>query len=213
MPSGRIDIMKTIRINASKKYDVLISRGILKQIGGIISEIKKPCIAAIICDDTVNKLYADTIESSLRQSRFQTIKYVFPHGELSKNTKTYIDILEFFAQNGVTRSDIVIASGGGVCGDLAGFAAATYLRGIDYVQMPTTLLAAIDSSVGGKTGIDLSAGKNLVGAFRQPLLVGCDLDTFDTLPPETYADGISEAIKYGAIADKKLFKTLQSGSL
>lgn len=205
--------MKKITVKASKKYDILISHGILEQTSAILSEIKKPCVAAVVCDDTVNKLYADTVCASLKQSGYRPIKYVFFHGEASKNAKTYVEILEFLAQNGVTRSDVILALGGGVCGDLAGFAAATYLRGTDYVQIPTTLLAAIDSSVGGKTGIDLGAGKNLAGAFWQPCAVICDLNTFDTLPPETFADGVAEAVKYGAIADRKLFETLQNGSI
>jgi len=134
------------------------------------------------------------------------LRYVFPHGEDSKQLAVLTDLLEYMAKNSVTRTDMIAALGGGVTGDLAGFAASVYLRGVPYIQMPTTLLAAVDSSVGGKTAVNLSAGKNLCGAFYQPRLVICDCAAFETLSPEIFADGVSESVKYGVIADSALFE-------
>ena len=200
--------MKTVRISTSKSYDVLIGRGILQDSGSLIRNISKAKTAAIITDDIVNSLYADTLEASLQAAGFETVKFVFLNGEKSKNIETYSQILEFLAENRLTRSDLIVALSGGVAGDMAGFAAATYLRGIDFVQIPTTLLAMVDSSVGGKTAIDLKAGKNLAGAFYQPSLVIADTDTLSTLKPETFSDGMAETIKYGVLFDGAFFDFL-----
>ena len=202
--------MKKIRVNVSSPYDVLIEKDSIKKCGKIISELTNAKKAAIITDDTVSELYGDIVEKSLSDSGFTTLKFVFPHGEASKNSVTLNKIYDFLCAGEITRHDIIIALGGGVTGDMAGFAAATYLRGIDFVQIPTTLLAQIDSSVGGKTAIDISGGKNLVGAFKQPLLVICDTNTLDTLSPEIFSDGMAEAIKYGMIKDKALFEQIAS---
>ena len=139
--------------------------------------------------------------------------YVFPAGEAQKNTETYCNILNFLAQNQISRSDVLIALGGGVVGDMTGFAAATFLRGIAYVQVPTSLLAMVDSSVGGKTAIDLPVGKNLVGAFYQPSLVLCDIATLQTLPQHIFSDGCAEVIKYGMLYDTDLFDHLEKHGL
>lgn len=197
--------MKKIQIEASSCYEVVIGSGILKGCGSLAAKVVSPCRAAIITDETVNELYADTVVSSLEKSGFSCIKYVFPRGEESKNLENFTNILEFLAENKVTRGDIIVALGGGVTGDMAGFVASVYLRGIKFLQIPTTFLAAVDSSVGGKTAVNLKAGKNLVGAFHQPCLVVCDTDTFRTLPEDTFADGTSETVKYGMIIDKELF--------
>ena len=203
--------MKKIKINASVNYDVIIDKNILKDTGRLVKEVITPCKACIVTDDTVNGLYADTVELSLREIGFDVIKFVFPHGEPSKSTATLVSLLEFLAENRLTRSDAIIALGGGVVGDLAGFASAIYLRGIRFVQIPTTLLAAVDSSVGGKTAVDLAAGKNLAGAFHQPSLVICDYMTLDTLPDSIFADGCAEVIKYGVINDEPLFELIGNG--
>lgn len=203
--------MKTITINASVKYDVIIGKDILKRTGELTLSVINRCKACIVTDDTVDSLYAKTVQDSLTDSGFEVIKFVFPHGEASKSTATLVAVLEFLAENRMTRSDCIIALGGGVVGDLAGFAAAVYLRGIRFVQIPTTLLAAVDSSVGGKTAVDLSVGKNLAGAFHQPSLVICDYTTLDTLTPEIFADGCAEVIKYGVIGDLPLFKLIKNG--
>ncbi len=200
----------SINVNAPRKsYEVFIGRGLLDEAGRLASGAIAPCTAAIVTDSGVDGLYSERLAESLQRYGFNTVKFVFPAGERSKNAETYASILEFLAESGLTRTDAVFALGGGVTGDLAGFAAATYLRGIAYAQLPTTLLAAVDSSVGGKTGIDLKAGKNLAGAFWQPELVVCDVSALDTLSAEHMADGWAEAIKYGMICDGKLLEKLK----
>ena len=200
--------MKTVHIDASKSYDVRIGRGLLDDCGRQIAERVRCASAAVVADDTVYALYGERVCASLEAAGVRTVCYVFPHGEKSKNLLEYAKILNFLAENRVTRADALIALGGGVTGDLGGFAAATYLRGIPFVQLPTTLLAAVDSSVGGKTAVDLPAGKNLAGAFYQPELVLCDLDTLDSLPREIFLDGCSEVIKYAVLGSRKLFALL-----
>ena len=203
--------MKIIKVKASSEYDVIIERGTLARAGALAAAVMPACSLCIVTDDTVDALYSKSLESSLISAGFRVIKFVIPHGEASKNTTSLVNLLEFMAESAMTRSDAIVALGGGVVGDLAGFAAAVYLRGIKFIQIPTTLLACVDSSVGGKTGVDLVAGKNLAGAFHQPSLVICDPDTLDTLTPEIFADGCAEVIKYGIINDKPLFELLKEG--
>jgi len=204
--------MKSITVSASKEYQILIGSGLISQLGTYVAGIKKPCKAVIISDSNVWHLHGAAAETSLLAAGFDTLHYCFPAGEASKNAATYLNILNYLADHKLTRSDVIIALGGGVVGDVTGFAAATYLRGISYIQVPTTLLAMVDSSVGGKTAIDLPAGKNLVGAFYQPSLVLCDLDMLDTLPADIFRDGCAEVIKYGVLYDRALFDQLvQSG--
>lgn len=204
--------MKKIIVSVSTEYAILIGRGLLGQAGVELKKRIAPCRAAVITDSTVAGLYAETVESSLRDAGFSCCRFVFPAGEESKNISVLSDILEFLAEQEMTRQDIVIALGGGVVGDMAGFAAAVYQRGIRFIQIPTTFLAAVDSSVGGKTAIDLKAGKNMAGAFYQPHLVLCDIDTLKTLPEEIFADGIAETLKYGVIGNKELFEKTACGS-
>ena len=196
--------MKRINVQASTPYDVIIGSDTLKDCGALIKEVINPCRACVITDDIVSKLYLDTVEASLKNQGFNTLTYVFKNGEASKNTDNLCSIVEFLADNNFTRTDLVVALGGGVVGDMAGFAAATYLRGIRFVQIPTTFLAAIDSSVGGKTAVNLSAGKNLWGAFHQPSLVVCDVDCMKTLNREIFLDGVAEAIKYAVLEDETI---------
>ncbi len=200
--------MKNVHIDASRSYDVRIGRGLLDDCGRQIAERVRCASAAVVTDDTVYALYGERVCASLEAAGVRTVCYVFPHGEKSKNLLEYAKILNFLAENRVTRADALIALGGGVTGDLGGFAAATYLRGIPFVQLPTTLLAAVDSSVGGKTAVDLPAGKNLAGAFYQPELVLCDLDTLDSLPREIFLDGCAEVIKYAVLGSRELFALL-----
>ena len=204
--------MRKVIVKASVEYAILIGRGILGQLGEEVKQRIQLCKAAIITDTTVEKLYAEQAEKSLQDAGFTTCRFVYPAGESSKHIGTLSDMLEFLAEEEVTRQDIIIALGGGVCGDMAGFAAAVYQRGIRFVQVPTTFLAAVDSSVGGKTAIDLKAGKNMAGAFYQPHLVLCDVDTLDTLPEEVFADGIAETLKYGIIGNAELFEKTAAGS-
>ncbi len=202
--------MERFTVTTERTYDILIGHDILQSCGEFIRECIKPCKVCLVTDSRVNTLYADTVITSLADNGYTTTKVVFPEGEHSKNVSTYSNILESMAEEAFSRSDLIIALGGGVVGDLSGFAAATYLRGIDYIQIPTTYLAAVDSSVGGKTGVNLISGKNLAGAFWQPSMVICDYATFNTLDEATLLDGASEAIKSGMIMEKPLIdKVLQ----
>ena len=202
--------MKTLRVNAGGGYDIQIERGLLKACGEKIKNAVAAKKAAVICDSNVAPLYLEAVKNSVNSAGIETVSYIFEAGESSKTTANLIKIVAFLAQSGLTRKDCVIALGGGVCGDMAGFAAAVYLRGIKYVQIPTTLLAQVDSSVGGKTAVDLPQGKNLCGAFWQPSLVIIDPDVLNTLPAHYFSDGMGEVIKYGCIKSKPLFDRLQN---
>jgi len=191
-------------------YDITIGSKLLKESGELIrgAVTKRTKKAVIVTDDVVADLYSAIVRDSLKESGFETDIFVFPNGEQSKCHETLLNLYNFLANSQITRSDIIVALGGGVVGDLTGYAAATYLRGVNYVQIPTTLLAQTDSSVGGKTGVNISAGKNQVGAFYQPVIVICDTDTLKTLPPAVYSNGLAEIIKHGMIYDAELFKML-----
>lgn len=202
--------MTEVEIQASKTYSVLIERGLLASAGRLIREKCGGEKLCVVCGDTVRALYGAAMGESLRAAGYDVCFFTYPPGEPSKTVATYAVLLNCLAENGLTRTDTVIALGGGVTGDLAGFAAATFLRGIRYVQIPTTLLAMIDSSVGGKTAVDLPAGKNLAGAFWQPSAVLCDPDTLDTLPDEFFADGCAEAVKYAVLAAPELLELLKA---
>ncbi len=202
--------MTTVKVKASTEYSVVIGRDLLKDSGEMILPFFKGRKIAIVTDSNVAALYADTVTGSLARAGFDVSRFTFPAGEESKSIGTYAALQEFLAEERLSRNDGIVALGGGVTGDLAGFAAATYLRGIDFVQIPTTLLAAVDSSVGGKTGIDLGCGKNLCGAFHQPRLVICDVNTLGTLSDTDFIGGMAEVIKYGVIRDRELFGILES---
>ena len=189
--------MKSLRVNVGEGYNILIDKGLLDRCGSEIKKITKAKKLCIVSDTNVAALYLERVKAQL--SDFEVCEYIYPAGEESKTTSTAVKIVEFLAENGLTRDDLVIALGGGVCGDMAGFAAAIYLRGIAFVQLPTSLLAQVDSSVGGKTAVDLPRGKNLCGAFHQPSLVLIDTDTLSTLPPHYFSDGMAEAVKMGCI--------------
>ena len=202
--------MNIIDINTSSPYPVIVDSSLLERTGEYIRQFAPTAEKiALITDDTVNELYGDAVKESIRKADLDVFTFVLPHGEASKNAENYLKILDLMATEHITRSDLIVALGGGVVGDLAGFAAATYLRGIRFIQIPTTLLAQVDSSVGGKTAIDLAAGKNLAGAFHQPILVLCDIETLNTLPDEVFIDGSAEVIKYGVLGDKNLFGHLK----
>ncbi len=205
--------MKTIQIQASKSYNVIIGSGLLPSIGQQIKELCNPKKVAIVSDSNVFPLYGDIVKKSLSDAGIEVINFVFPAGEESKNGEVFLNLVNYLATNHMTRTDCLIALGGGVVGDMTGFAAATFLRGIPYIQVPTTLLAAVDSSVGGKTAIDLPAGKNLCGAFYQPTLVLCDPDSLNTLPEDIFRDGCAEVIKYGILYDVELFEQLARDGL
>lgn len=200
--------MRKVHINTSDAYDVMIGAGLISRAGELAAQVLAPCSAAIITDSTVDALYGDTVEKSLRDAGFATLRYAFPAGEENKRLSTLEGILEFLCENHLTRSDVIVALGGGVPGDVAGFAAAVYARGIRFVQIATTLLAAVDSSVGGKTAVDLAGGKNMAGAFHQPSLVLTDTDVIRALPEERLSDGAGEIVKYGVLADPELFEKM-----
>jgi len=204
--------MQKITIKTSKEYDVFVGAGVLDDAGAIVKRYvggNRSTVVAIVTDDIVAPMYGGRFRGALEKSGYQVIQYVFPNGEDSKNAATFLSILNFLATQNIGRTDIVAALGGGVAGDLAGFAAACYLRGIRLVQVPTTLLAAVDSSVGGKTAINLPTGKNMAGAFYQPEVVICDVSTLSTLPAGVFRDGAAEVIKHGIIADRPLFNSLK----
>ena len=200
--------MKKLTVNVNESYDILIEKGLIKNSAELIKDVLSGGKICLVSDSNVYPLYGEAVFAGLKDAGYDVCKYVFDAGEESKNTGVVIDLVEFMADNELTRGDGVVALGGGVCGDMAGFAAAIYLRGIKFVQIPTTLLSQVDSSVGGKTAVDLPQGKNLCGAFHQPSLVIIDPDVLDTLSPHYFADGMGEVIKYGCIKSKSLFDRL-----
>ena len=201
--------MRNVKINVSKEYLAWIGEGLLSRAGEMIKAACGGSIAAIVTDDIVGRLYGDIVKRSLRAAGYTTISFVFPNGERSKNMETYVSLLDALTDANLTRADVVVALGGGVVGDMAGFAAASYLRGVAFAQIPTTLLAMVDSSVGGKTAVNLAAGKNQVGAFYQPDIVLCDYTVLETLPPDVFQDGCAEIIKHGVILSDELFELLK----
>ncbi len=192
-----------------KGNDILIEKGLISSVGALSKSVLKGRMITLISDSNVYKIYGDDVKADLENCGYEVYTYIFPAGESSKTTSTVVDMVEFMAEKGLTREDGVVALGGGVVGDMAGFAAAVYLRGIKFVQVPTTLLAQVDSSVGGKTAVDLPQGKNLCGAFHQPSLVVIDPNVLDTLSEHYFADGMGEVIKYGCIKSENLFKRLE----
>lgn len=200
--------MDTIIVTASRTYDVLVGRGLLAKAGELTAPLVKGRHCVIISDDNVFPLYGETVQKSMEDAGFVSDTFLFQAGEASKNTNTLLNFLSFMAEHEMTRQDVVIALGGGVTGDMGGLGAALFLRGIACIQIPTSLLAMVDSSVGGKTAIDLPAGKNMVGTFTQPHLVLCDIDTLKTLPDAVYAEGMAEIIKYGMLGSRALLDIL-----
>ena len=202
--------MKTIHISTGRPYDVYIERGIIDNCSEYAKKLSSAQKVTVITDSNVAPLYLQRVVSSLTGSGFSVNTHIFSAGEKSKTLSSILEMYNSLAEFGMTRKDLIIALGGGVTGDMAGFAAASYLRGIDFIQIPTTLLAQVDSSVGGKTGVDIPQGKNLVGAFHQPIAVLIDPDTLATLPKEYVCDGMAEVIKYGCIKDSAFFEKLET---
>ncbi|MCM1578121.1 MAG: 3-dehydroquinate synthase [Ruminococcus sp.] len=205
--------MREITVSASKSYKVLVERGLIDRAGEFVGGVTAAKRFAVISDDNVYPIHGGRLMKSLDRAGFSAESFVFPHGESSKCLRTLGDIYGFLAENHFTRSDCVIALGGGVTGDMAGYAAASYLRGMDVIQIPTSLLSQVDSSVGGKTAIDIPQGKNLVGAFWQPSLVLCDISALETLPRDFLIDGMGEVVKHGMIKSKELFDILCSHNI
>ena len=202
--------MRKVTIDTGRKrYPIHIGAGLSCNTGRLASELTGPTKAALITDDKVDRLWSERITVSLKSAGFVVYRHVIPNGEVSKNIENYIKILGFLSDNKLSRSDTLFALGGGMVGDIAGFAASTYLRGIRFVQIPTTLLAMVDSSVGGKTAVNLDSGKNQAGTFFQPDLVVCDPELLSSLPDDIFRDGCAEVVKYGVIADRRLFDMLK----
>ena len=201
--------MNTVTVRASRQYDILIGQGLLPTLGAEAKKLGKAQKVCVISETTVYPLYGAAAEESLKSAGFSVVSYVFPAGEESKNGQVFLDLLNFLAENQLTRSDLIVALGGGVVGDLAGFTAATYQRGITYIQVPTTLLSMMDSSVGGKTAVDLDHGKNQAGCFHQPAMVLCDPALLSTLPEREYRCGCAEIIKTAMLFDAGFFRELR----
>ena len=203
--------MKTLTVALpGRSYDILIERGLLAQAGAHCRKVLPRAERLfVVTDSNVAPLYLERVRAGLEEAGFRVTAHTVPAGEGAKCAGRLSELWEAMMAAGLTRTDAVVALGGGVVGDLAGFAAATVLRGVDFVQMPTTLLAQVDSSVGGKVAIDLHHGKNLAGAFWQPRLVLMDPDALDTLDDQTFADGMAEVVKYGFIGDRELLELLE----
>jgi len=196
----------------SRQYDILIKEGIFADLPQLLLEKHKGSKISIVTDSNVVALYGDALEQGLKKLGLQTFVTVLKAGEQSKNMKNVLFLFEQWSLQDMTRGDIIIALGGGVIGDICGFAAATYLRGVSYYQVPTTLLAQVDSSVGGKTAVDLPSGKNRAGAFYQPKGVFIDTNVLHTLPKRQFACGMAEVIKYAAIFSEELFVELENNN-
>ena len=202
--------MRTVKVPlGDRSYSIKIGNELLPNLGKECRRLKLGTRCALITDRKVGPIYSKTAMSSLRKSGFEPIEIRVPAGETAKSLKTIQSSYDKLAKHRIERSSFIVALGGGVVGDMAGFLAASYLRGIGFVQVPTTLLSQVDSSVGGKVGVNLKAGKNLVGAFYQPRLVLCDLNTIKTLPKRELRAGLAEVIKYGIIEDSKLFQRIE----
>jgi 3-dehydroquinate synthase len=202
--------MRTVTVPlGNRSYPIFVGAGLLSDVGSLCAEQNLGRRCAVVSDDRVAPLYAKPVLAALRSSGLDPLLICVPHGESSKSLKMIQAGCDQLAAHRLERKSFIVALGGGVVGDLAGFLAAIYLRGIPFVQAPTTLLAQVDSSVGGKTGVNLKAGKNLVGAFHQPRLVLCDLQTLDSLPLREFRAGLAEVIKYGIISDAPLFDRLE----
>lgn len=203
--------MKNIKVDLkNNEYDIVIDNNILSRAAGFIKKVYKNKSIYVVTDENVFELYGEKLKTSLESNGFVTNFIVVKPGEESKSIKTLDYVLNKLTEQFVKRSDLIVAFGGGVIGDLAGFVSSIYLRGIDYVQIPTTLLSQIDSSIGGKTAVNLEKGKNLAGTFYQPKLVLIDPLVLSTLTDDCIKDGMGEVIKYACIKDSKMFKKLKN---
>ncbi len=203
--------MEKIRVKLGERsYDICIGSNILKDIGSRLKSNSTSPRTAIISNPTVYKLYGKIVLNSIKAAGFDVIPVIIPDGEKYKDINTVQKIYGELLKHRLDRKSALVALGGGVIGDITGFVASTYMRGIAYIQVPTTLLAQVDSSVGGKTGVNHKLGKNMIGTFYQPKLVWIDIDTLKTLPERELLAGLSEVIKYGVIKDKKLFEFLEN---
>lgn len=202
--------MQKITVKGNDGYDILIGSNLIEKTGGLVRTVSRATRVIVISDSNVFPIYGETVLASLRNQGFEVSSFVFPAGEKSKTVDTVLSMTKAMSEAELTRADLAVALGGGVTGDMVGFASSIYLRGINFVQIPTSLLSQVDSSVGGKTGCDTEFGKNLLGAFHNPSLVIIDTDTLSTLPEHFMRDGMGEVIKYGSIKSESLFEKLMS---
>ena len=204
--------MTTIRLNLSspdRSHDVVVERGILRRLHQELRQVADFSRIGLVTDDVVRRCVAEALQTELRGRDMETVLFSFPAGEKTKSVETVLDLCRRLLTSGFDRRSVLLAVGGGVVGDITGFAAAIYLRGIRFIQVPTTLLAQVDSAIGGKTGVDLTSGKNLIGSFHQPLLVLIDPDVLATLPREAMQEGFAEVIKVALAADPILLKLVE----
>lgn len=197
--------MRRVSVDVDPRYEIVIAPGAIADCGAMASHAVRRTEAAMIADSTTDALFGDAVAESFARAGVSLSRHKFHAGEDNKTLSTVSDLLESVAASGLSRSGMIVALGGGVVGDVAGFVASCYMRGVPFVQIPTTLLAMVDSSVGGKTGVDLAAGKNLCGAFHQPSLVVCDTDALRSLPDEQVKNGMGEVIKYAMGFDAEIF--------
>ncbi|MHB8173740.1 MAG: 3-dehydroquinate synthase [Nitrospirota bacterium] len=205
--------MEIVKVNLGpRSYDIFIGRALLPSLGERTKSAGLNGRAGILTNDTVGPIYAKRIIDSVRGAGYEVSVFSLPDGEKYKTVESMTSIYDWLLAEGFDRKSFLVALGGGVIGDIAGFAAATFMRGIDFVQVPTTLLAQVDSSVGGKTGVNRPLGKNMIGAFHQPRLVLSDVDTLKTLPAEEFISGLAEVVKYGVIRDEEFFAWLEDNA-
>lgn len=206
--------MREVKVSASLEYSVLIDKGILSTVGDLCKKVvDSPIKMLVVTDEIVAKLYLKTVVESLQKAGYKTFSVILPSGETTKSIENFSKILSISAELNFNRQDCFVALGGGVIGDLVGFCASSFMRGIKYIQVPTTLLSAIDSSVGGKTAVNLPEGKNLVGAFWQPSLVVCDTETLKTLPRQQFLCGVGEAVKYAVLDGGRIYDIISKGEV
>ena len=208
-PLRQIEPIQVSVALGARAYDIIIGRGLVASLGERIKALRAGARVAIVTDETVSKLHSGAVEASLKAAGIDSARITVPSGEGSKNYATFEKVCESIIDARIERNDLIVALGGGVIGDLAGFTAACVRRGLDFVQVPTTLLAQVDSSVGGKTGINSRRGKNLIGAFHQPVLVLADTALLDTLPKRDFRAGYAEVAKYGLLGDATFFAWLE----
>ncbi len=203
--------MEMVRVDLGERsYEVMVGAGLMERIGELTSHLSLGSSCALITHEKIFSMFGDRIMASLKRNRQRVYPIFIPEGEVSKNLEWASRIYQVMIESGLDRSSFVVALGGGVVGDLAGFVAATYMRGLDLVHVPTTLLSQVDASLGGKTAVNLSIGKNLVGVFHQPRLVLSDVDALESLSKEEFRSGMGEVIKYGVIKDPELFDFIES---
>ncbi|MEW6621693.1 MAG: 3-dehydroquinate synthase [Bacillota bacterium] len=209
--SNVLKIMKTLEINLDKdSYDIIIDKGVLSRSGSLTSSLHKNMVCCIVTQREIFKHHGPLIYNSFRRENYKTLFYLLPSGEEAKKTDVLEGFYRYLLDKNFDRQSLIVAFGGGVVGDLAGFAASTYMRGIPYVQIPTTLLSAVDSSVGGKTGLNFNGVKNVIGSFYQPRLVLIDVNTLRSLPKDEFTSGLGEIIKYAILSGEEMFNLIQS---